>query len=187
MKPWGVITAFILSCILTATPAMASTMYATTGVNVRKLPSLEAEVVTTINTGDQVEVVTVVERDRSWAIVEHDGVLRAVCSDYLSETKPEPPEPAMDYYGTCRITFYDSCAECCGAWAGGPTASGTMPTAGWTVANGSLPFGTQVVIDGHTYCVEDRGVGSDQFDIFVNDHSEALARGLYYTDVYLVR
>ena len=187
MKPWGVITAFILSCILTATPALAGTMYATTGVNVRKLPSLEAEVVTTINTGAQVEVVTIVERDRSWAIVEHDGVLRAVCADYLSEEKPEPPEPAMDYYGNCRITFYCGGSCCCGEWAGSPTASGATPTAGWTVANGSLPFGTQVVIDGHTYCVEDRGVGSDQFDIFVNDHSEALARGLYYTDVYLVR
>lgn len=188
MKPWGVIiTSFILSFTLTAAPVMAGTMYATTGVNVRKLPSLEAEVVETISTGDQVEVVTVVERDRSWAIVEHDGVLRAICADYLSETKPEPPEPAMDYYGECRITFYCPGSCCCGQWAGAPTASGATPTAGWTVANGSLPFGTQVVIDGHTYCVEDRGVGSDQFDIFVNDHSEALARGLYYTDVYLVR
>ena len=188
MKPWGVIiTSFILSFTLTAAPVMASTMYATTGVNVRKLPSLEAEVVETISTGEQVEVVTVVERDRSWAIVEHDGVLRAICSDYLSETKPEPPEPETSYYGRCRVTFYCNCSQCTGQWAGGPTASGATPTAGWTVANGSLPFGTQVVIDGHTYCVEDRGVGSDQFDIFVNDHSEALARGLYYTDVYLVR
>ena len=187
MKPWGVIiTSFILSFTLTAAPVMASTMYATTGVNVRKLPSLESEVVETISTGDQVEVVTVVERDRSWAIVEHDGVLRAICSDYLSETKPEPPEPAMDYYGNCRITFYCAGSCCCGQWAGSQTASGATPTAGWTVANGSLPFGTKVIIDGHTYCVEDRGVSANQFDIFVDSHDEALARGLYYSDVYIV-
>lgn len=94
-------------------------------------------------------------------------------------------EPPTSYYGTCRITFYCGCSQCCGAYAGGPTASGAMPTAGWTVANGSLPFGTQVVIDGHTYCVEDRGVSGDQFDIYVDSHDEALQRGLYYADVYL--
>ena len=94
-------------------------------------------------------------------------------------------EPSLQYYGTCRITFYCPCSQCCGSW-GNATASGAMPTAGWTAANGSLPFGTLVEIDGHTYCVEDRGVGSDEFDIFVSDHGEALARGLYYTEVYIV-
>lgn len=89
------------------------------------------------------------------------------------------------YFGNCRITFYCGCAQCCGKW-GNATASGATPTAGWTVANGSLPFGTRVIIDGHEYCVEDRGVGADQFDIYVNDHAEALARGLYYADVYIV-
>ena len=88
-------------------------------------------------------------------------------------------------YGNCRITFYCPCSACCGSW-GNATASGVMPTANHTVANGSLPFGTRVEIDGVEYVVEDRGVGGDQFDIFVNDHGEALARGLYYTDVYLV-
>ena len=97
----------------------------------------------------------------------------------------EAEEPASHYYGSCRITFYCPCSSCCGSW-GNATASGATPTAGWTVANGSLPFGTKVIIDGHTYCVEDRGVGGDQFDIFVNDHAEALARGLYYSDVYIV-
>lgn len=90
------------------------------------------------------------------------------------------------YYGACRITFYCSCSQCCGQWAGGATASGKMPTAGWTVANGSLPFGTLIEIDGHTYCVEDRGVDGNQFDIYVDSHQEALNRGLYYADVYLI-
>ena len=101
------------------------------------------------------------------------------------EAEPVNAEPALSYYGNCRITFYCGCAECCGSW-GNATASGAMPTADWTVANGSLPFGTLVEIDGHTYCVEDRGVGSNQFDIYVNDHQEALNRGLYYADVYIL-
>lgn len=92
----------------------------------------------------------------------------------------------MSYYGNCRITFFCACSICCGQWASGYTASGTQATAGRTVANGSLPFGTHVLIDGVEYIVEDRGVGGDQFDIFVNSHQEALDRGLYYTDVYLV-
>ena len=98
-----------------------------------------------------------------------------------AETAPETA-----YYGACRITFYCSCSQCCGQWAGGATASGAMPTPNHTVANGSLPFGTKVIIDGQEYVVEDRGVDGDQFDIFVSDHQEALERGLYYADVYLV-
>ena len=97
----------------------------------------------------------------------------------------EVEAPELRYYGNCRITFYCPCSQCCGSW-GNATASGVMPTANHTVANGSLPYGTKVLIDGVEYVVEDRGVGGDQFDIFVNDHGEALARGLYYTDVYLV-
>lgn len=96
------------------------------------------------------------------------------------------PEPAMHYYGNCRITFYCPGSCCCGAYATGITASGVPVQANRTVANGSLPFGTRVMIDGQEYVVEDRGVGGDQFDIFVWSHQEALARGLYYTDVYVI-
>ena len=99
----------------------------------------------------------------------------------------EPQEEQSEiYFGNCRITFYCGGPCCCGQWAGGGTASGTTATANRTVANGSLPFGTKVLIDGQTYTVEDRGVGGDQFDIYVDSHQEALNRGLYYTDVYIL-
>ena len=97
----------------------------------------------------------------------------------------EPPAPAMHLYGNCRITFYCPCSACCGSW-GNATASGAMPQANHTVACGDLPFGTRLLIDGQEYVVEDRGVGAQQIDIFVNDHGEALARGLYYTDVWIL-
>lgn len=90
-----------------------------------------------------------------------------------------------EYYGNCRITFYCTGACCCGGNADGITASERPATPYWTVANGSLPFGTHVLIDGQEYCVEDRGVGGDQFDVLVGSHDEAMARGLYYTDVYV--
>ena len=43
-----------------------------------------------------------------------------------------------------------------------------------------------VMIDGQQYCVTDRGVDGDQFDVLVSTHDEALARGMYYADVYIL-
>jgi 3D (Asp-Asp-Asp) domain-containing protein len=88
-------------------------------------------------------------------------------------------------YGKCRITFYCSCAECCGEWAGGPTASGVMPTVDHTVA-ADLPFGTRLRIDSQEYVVEDRGVSGMAVDIFVDSHDEALRRGMFESDVYII-
>lgn len=98
----------------------------------------------------------------------------------------EPPAPAMHLYGNCRITFYCAGPCCCGAYASGITASGAHVQANHTVACGDLPFGTRLMIDGQEYVVEDRGVGAQQIDIFVNSHQEALDRGLYYTDVWIL-
>ena len=95
-------------------------------------------------------------------------------------------DPILTYYGNCRITFYDAGPCCCDEYADGYTANGDEAIVGWTCANGALDFGTLVMIDGQTYCVTDRGVGSYEFDILVSSHEEALQRGLYYTDVYLI-
>lgn len=90
------------------------------------------------------------------------------------------------YYGNCRITHYDAGACCCGEFATGCTASGVLATINHTVASGEdLPFGTEVLINGQIYVVEDRGVDPYQFDIFVSTHDEAVAMGMYYTDVYV--
>lgn len=97
-----------------------------------------------------------------------------------------PPQvEETELYGKCRITFYCPCADCCGEWAGGPTASGVMPTADHTVA-ADLPFGTRLRIDGQEYVVEDRGVSGMAVDIFVNSHAEALRRGMFEEDVYII-
>lgn len=88
-------------------------------------------------------------------------------------------------WGTCTITFYCPCSRCCGTWAGGATASGTVPEAGRTVA-ADLPFGTRLMIEGHEYVVEDRGVGGMWVDIFVDSHTEALQRGMYQAEVYII-
>lgn len=134
------------------------------------------------------------ERRYMAAQIARCEAVQAAQSDETPESDEIPAEevntaenaPRTTYYGACRITFYCGCSQCCGQWAGGPTASGAMPTPGRTVANGVLPFGTRVLIEGQEYVVEDRGVSGDQFDIYVSDHQEALNRGLYYADVYLL-
>lgn len=103
----------------------------------------------------------------------------------VPEREDPEPGPSMHLWGTCTITFYCPCGQCCGAWAGGATASGTTPTAGRTVA-ADLPFGTRLMIEGNEYVVEDRGVGGMWVDIFVNDHQEALNRGMYQTEVFII-
>ena len=157
-------------------------MWVTDDVNVRTLPGFHGEIVDVLEKGEEVKTLMTVQRERSWTIVETDEGLRAVCTDYLTD---EEPEPAMHLYGNCRITFYCHCAACNGR-AGAPCASGVMPTVNRTVATGSLPFGTRVMIDGQEYVIEDRGVGDFEMDIFVNSHQEALDRGLYYTDVWIL-
>lgn len=98
----------------------------------------------------------------------------------------DPVLTEWQYYGNCRITFYDTGACCCGDFANGYTANGEEAIVGWTCANGALPFGTMVMIDGQVLCVTDRGVGADEFDILVGSHEEAEQRGLYYADVYIL-
>lgn len=99
--------------------------------------------------------------------------------------RPDSEQPATHLWGVCTITHYCPCSQCCGSWAGGATASGTTPTAGRTVA-ADLPFGTRLMINGHEYVVEDRGVGGMWVDIFVNGHQEALDLGMYQTEVYII-
>lgn len=113
----------------------------------------------------------------------------ALIEAYRKPPEPEPePEPTMTYLGRYYITGYDTCYQCCGKWAGGPTASGVMPTVNHTVAMCSdYPFGTKIYIDGlGYYTVEDRGVGRNCVDVFCNNHTECYAI-TGYRDVYLVK
>lgn len=90
--------------------------------------------------------------------------------------------------GVYKITGYCSCSKCCGK-ATGRTASGTIATAGRTVAaSAALPYGTKVNINGHTYTVEDRGgaIKGNKIDIYFSSHAQALAWGVKYLPVEVV-
>lgn len=89
------------------------------------------------------------------------------------------------YLGNFTLTAYCNCAQCCGT-AGNLTASGTVPTAGRTVAMAGVPFGTKLLINGNVYTVEDLGTPYGHVDIYCGSHSEALSFGLQSADVYQV-
>lgn len=95
-------------------------------------------------------------------------------------------EPSMHLWGVCTVTWYCPNSCCCGEWAGSPTASGVMPTPNHTVACGDLPFGTRLMIDGQEYVVEDTGVNGMWVDIFCSSHDEALQRGMYQSEVWII-
>ena len=87
----------------------------------------------------------------------------------------------MTYMGEWHITAY--------AYTGSPCANGEMPEAGRTVACNSLPFGTEVYIDGVGFrTVTDRGpdsMGSEWIDLYLGDHDECVQWGSQYRKVWV--
>lgn len=98
-------------------------------------------------------------------------------------------DPVLTYIGTYTCTAYCACEICTGIYCSGYTASGTWATEGRTIACNSLPMGTEVMIDGNTYVVEDTGYtpyGDAWLDIFFEDHQSALNFGVQQVDVYVL-
>ena len=110
-------------------------------------------------------------------------------SSTLTRTTPSTTAQAGATGEIYKITAYCSCAKCCGK-TNGITASGTKATAGRTIAASSkFALGTKLNINGHTYTVEDRGgaITGNKIDIYVNSHAEALAWGVRYLPVSVVK
>ena len=101
-------------------------------------------------------------------------------------TTPITAASSGESLGSFYITAYCGCEKCSGGH--NKTASGTTPTQGRTIAADTsvLPFGTQVVIDGIVYTVEDRGSGvvGNHIDIFFATHEDAMAFGSKSVTVY---
>lgn len=106
-----------------------------------------------------------------------------------TQTQTAEPEETKRLFGRCTVTHFCNCEKCCGQWAGGATASGTTPTEGRTAASNCLPFGTEIEINGSRYIIEDRGdsnMNDFWIDIYVSSHEEALQRGMFSADVYII-
>ena len=86
--------------------------------------------------------------------------------------------------GNVVTSGYCNCSLCCGEWAGGATASGVMPISNHTIAvdssNPTVPMGTEIIMNGVLYKVEDTGAfdqyGVD-FDVYYDSHTDAQNHG----------
>jgi 3D (Asp-Asp-Asp) domain-containing protein len=96
----------------------------------------------------------------------------------------------LKYVGNFKVTHYCACTIC--TWGSGITASGKPVAEGMIAADWSvLPKGTKVYLKrGDTVVekvVEDRGgaINGNKIDVYVPSHSQALALGVYYVDLYV--
>ena len=93
--------------------------------------------------------------------------------------------------GIFRITHYCQCSICCGPYANGITATGVTAVTNHTIAvsPAQIPYGSRVVINGQVYVAEDCGsaIRTNCIDVYVASHDEALAKGVFYTEVYLIQ
>lgn len=106
-----------------------------------------------------------------------------------STTEREETMPEFLDMGEFRLTAYCPCRSCCGIWADGYTATGTIPVQGRTIAvdEDVIPYGSEVIINGHTYVAEDCGgsIIGREIDIYFESHEEANEFGVQYGKVIL--
>lgn len=93
--------------------------------------------------------------------------------------------------GEYKITYYckENYPHICNDGDASKTATGTTPTAGRTIAvdPSVIPYGTEVVVNGHTYVAEDCGgaIKENRIDIVVDTHEEALQCGVDHYEVFV--
>ena len=94
--------------------------------------------------------------------------------------------------GVCKLTAYckENYPHICNNGDSSSTATGTVPTVGRTVAvdPSVIPYGSEVIINGHTYIAEDCGgaIKDNRIDILLETHQDALEFGVQYAEVYVV-
>lgn len=122
------------------------------------------------------------ETDES--VTEQNGVQIGKAVAALSDAK-------LKDLGVFKITHYCPCSICCGPYANGITSTGVTATTNHTIAvdPSQIPYGSKVVINGQVYVAEDCGgaIKTNCIDIYVATHAEGEAKGVYYTDVYLIQ
>ena len=90
------------------------------------------------------------------------------------------------YVGECTVTAYCPCAECCGRWADGLTATGLPAGPGIVAVDPEvIPLGSTVVIDGQRYLAADTGVEGLHVDVCMAEHEDTEAFGVQRLEVWV--
>lgn len=171
----AMIVLFVITILMVLFAAVMLTkaeyVNAKSGLRIRKNPSTEADILGVLPYGTQVSGI----RRSGWLkLDDREGY---VFAEYL-----QADEPDREYLGRWRITAY--------AYTGSPCANGNYPTTGYTVACNSLPFGTQVYIDGvGIRTVEDNDggrMGNEWLDLYLGSVTECIIWGDQYRDIWRV-
>ena len=123
-------------------------------------------------------------------IIHKSDEVEAIIIDEDGEIEEVVPEIVS--LGVCKLTAYckENYPHVCNNGSSNSTATGTVPTVGRTIAvdPSVIPYGTQVIINGHTYIAEDCGgaVKRNKIDILFETHKEALQFGVQYAEVFKV-
>lgn len=110
--------------------------------------------------------------------------------EFVSE--PTPTTNNVERSDIFEITAYcgENYPHICNNGDATTTATGSTPTAGRTIAvdPNIIPYGSQVIIDGHIYVAEDCGgaIKGNRIDLFFNTHEEALNWGRRTKEVTII-
>lgn len=162
-----------------------SVLYTTTSLNIRTGASVDSEIYTTVSTNTKLEVADNFHM-KGWKMIKYDNKDLYVNGKYLSDkpveikkTKSVQKVASNKLIGKFKITHYAGDTA---------TSTGARPTVGRTIAVDPrvIPYGSRVIINGHTYIAEDCGgaIKGNKIDIFVGSESEAYRKGVYHTNVY---
>lgn len=162
-----------------------SVLYTTTSLNIRTGASADSVIYATVSTNTKLEVSDnfIVN---GWKMIRYDNKDLYVNGKYLSDkpveikrVKSVQKVASNKLIGKFRITHYAGDTA---------TSTGARPTVGRTIAVDPrvIPYGSRVIINGHTYIAEDCGgaIKGNKIDIFVGSESEAYRKGVYHTNVY---
>lgn len=114
-----------------------------------------------------------------------------VLVETVVETQLEPTSHEVSL-GVFKLSAYctENYPHICNNGDSSTTATGTRPTAGRTIAVDPkvIPYGSKVIINGHTYTAEDCGGGikGNRIDIVFNTHQDALSFGIQYAEVFII-
>ena len=125
---------------------------------------------------------------------EKDFVEENTVFDEEENLLEEEKEKQLQSLGWFTITAYCPCEKCCGEWADGITATGTIATQGRTVAvdPSVIELGSVVYFEGIDgfggYVAEDTGgaIKENRIDIYFDNHQDALEWGVKEIEVFQI-
>ena len=158
--------------------------------NIEQTDNDNAETIDDVKTIDNAEIII----DKTIEITTETETDKEVDTDKAIQ----PISPIS--LGEFKLTAYCSCEICCGEYAlnrpldenGNKIVYGSIGErliAGTSIAvdPNVIPYGTEVVINEHTYIAQDTGgaIDGNRIDVYFDNHQEALNFGVQYTTVYI--